>query len=55
MALELTPFASMLLCTTAAAVCIPLGALLARVPQLHPDWLVSEFRHFVMAFGGGVL
>ena len=55
MALELTPFATMLLYPTAAGVGIPLGALLARVPRLHPRWLESEFKHFVMAFGGGVL
>ena len=51
----MTPFVEMLLYTTGAAVCIPIGALLARIPRLHPKWLESEFKHFVMAFGGGVL
>lgn len=45
----------MLVYTSGAAACIPFGALLARIPRLHPRWLESEFKHFVMAFGGGVL
>ena len=51
----MSPFATMLFATTGAAACIPVGALLARIPSLHPGWLESEIRHFVMAFGGGVL
>ncbi len=41
--------------TGAAGACIPLGALLATVERIHPGWLEREFRHFVIAFGGGVL
>jgi len=34
---------------------IPLGGWLARVESIHPAWLESEFRHGVIAFGGGAL
>ena len=34
---------------------IPIGGLFARIEHLGPDWLESEFRHFVIAFGGGIL
>lgn len=51
----MSPFSTMLVYTTGAAACIPLGAALARIPRLHPSWLDSEFKHFVMAFAGGVL
>lgn len=45
----------MLLCTLGAGACIPLGGWLASVERIRPKWLEQEFRHFVMAFGGGVL
>ena len=45
----------MLLCTVAAGACIPLGGWLASLERIRPQWLENEFRHFVMAFGGGVL
>lgn len=51
----MSPFTAMLVYTTGAAACIPLGAALARIPRFHPGWVDSEFKHFVMAFGGGVL
>lgn len=41
--------------SAAAAACIPIGGLLASVERIHPNWLEREFRHFVAAFGGGVL
>lgn len=34
---------------------IPFGACLAQISRLHPQWLENEFRHFVIAFGGGIL
>lgn len=34
---------------------IPLGGLLAQISRLRPQWLEKEFRHFVIAFGGGIL
>lgn len=38
-----------------AGITIPVGALLARLDGIHPNWLSSETRHGIMAFGGGVL
>ena len=48
-------FLELLLYTVLAGACIPLGAVLARVERIRPQWLEEEFRHFVIAFGGGVL
>ena len=48
-------FVEMLLWTTLAGACIPVGAGLARIEHIHSQWLEEEFRHFVIAFGGGVL
>lgn len=45
----------LLLFTTATGACIPLGAALARFEHLRPGWLDNELRHFVIAFGGGIL
>ena len=47
------PFLEMLLWTTLAGACIPVGAGLARIERIRPQWLQNEFRHFVIAFGGG--
>lgn len=41
--------------TTLAGAAIPLGGFLATIERLRPDWLEEEFRHSVIAFGGGVL
>lgn len=41
--------------TLCAGACIPLGGLLAYVEKVRPKWLENEFRHSVIAFGGGVL
>lgn len=38
-----------------AGLAIPLGAYAARIERLQPEWLETEFRHSVIAFGGGVL
>lgn len=45
----------MLLCTTGAGACIVVGGLFARLERIRPQWLEREFRHGVIAFGGGVL
>ena len=52
---ELDRFLELLLFTALAGACIPIGAGLARVERIGPEWLEEEFRHFVIAFGGGVL
>lgn len=41
--------------TLFAGGCIPLGGLLATIEHIHSRWLEQEFRHFVIAFGGGIL
>jgi len=41
--------------TVCAGACIPLGGLLAIHGKLRPSWLENEFRHSVIAFGGGIL
>jgi len=41
--------------TVAAGACIPLGGLIASVERISPNWLELEFRHFLIAFGGGIL
>ena len=46
---------NIVLWTTAAGITIPLGGLLASVENIQTAWLEKEFRHFVIAFGGGVL
>lgn len=44
-----------ILLTLIAGTCIPVGGLLARTARFRPNWLEREFRHFVIALGGGVL
>ena len=44
-----------LLLTTLAAAAMPLGAIVAAIDRVYPKWLDDEFRHSVIAFGGGVL
>jgi len=41
--------------TIAAGACIPLGGLIASIERISPNWLEQEFRHFLIAFGGGIL
>ena len=47
----MTPFLQMLLWTTAAGVCMPIGAALARIERIRPQWLEDEFRHTLIAIG----
>lgn len=46
---------SIILLTVAAGSCIPIGGLLGSFENLQPDWLEKEFRHFLIALGGGIL
>ena len=46
---------TIIILTGAAGSCIPLGGLLASFEHIRPDWLENEFRHFLIAFGGGIL
>ena len=49
------PLVAMLAYTAGAGVCILLGGLVAWIERIRPLWLETEFRHSVIAFGGGVL
>ena len=44
-----------LLYAALAGAMIPLGGLLAYFEHIRPSWLEQEFRHSVIAFGGGAL
>jgi len=50
-----SPLIQMLILTAAAGACILAGGVLARFENIRPRWLETEFRHSVIAFGGGVL
>ena len=41
--------------TIAAGSCITIGGCLASLEHIRPNWLENEFRHFLIAFGGGIL
>lgn len=41
--------------TICAGACIPLGGGFAYIEKIRPLWLENEFRHAVIAFGGGIL
>ena len=43
------------LLTLMAGIAMPVGAIVARIERIHPNWLEQEFRHSVLAFGGGAL
>lgn len=43
------------LLTSLAGLAMPAGAILATFECIRPRWLENEFRHSVIAFGGGVL
>lgn len=47
--------AKILIATTLAGAAIPFGALLASRESITPRWLETEFRHGVIALGGGIL
>jgi len=46
---------TIILLTSAAGACIPIGGAIASVERIRPSWLEREFRHFIIAFGGGIL
>lgn len=46
---------TIILYTFAAGACIPVGGLIAHFEKIRPKWLENEFRHSVIAFGGGIL
>ena len=46
---------SIIIYTSVAGACIPLGGAFARFEHIRPAWLENEFRHFIIALGGGIL
>jgi ZIP family zinc transporter len=46
---------TIILLSAGAGGCIPLGGLVASFENIRPEWLEKEFRHFLIAFGGGIL
>lgn len=48
-------FSQVILLTTLAGAAMPLGAVVGVYDRVYPNWLDDEFRHSVIAFGGGVL
>ena|SRR5690554_405102 len=44
-----------ILLSLCAGAAMPFGALFAKYDLLKPSWLGSEWRHFIIAFGGGAL
>lgn len=46
---------AIILLTTGAGMCIPVGGAVACFEKIRPVWLEKELRHFIIAFGGGIL
>lgn len=46
---------TIIMLTGAAGICIPLGGFIASFERIRPNWLEIEVRHFIIAFGGGIL
>lgn len=49
------PVTQLLLLGLATGAAIPVGGWLAKCENIHPRWLETELRHFIVAFGGGAL
>ena len=46
---------TVIISTLIAGLAMPLGALVASAEHIQTEWTREEFRHRVMAFGGGAL
>ncbi|MGJ8694643.1 MAG: ZIP family metal transporter [Thalassotalea sp.] len=46
---------TVIIVTLFAGLAMPLGALIAKFEHIRSQWFEDEFRHGVMAFGGGAL
>ena len=51
----MSPLLELIIFTTIAGIAMPVGALIASIEHIRPQWLERELRHTVIAFGGGVL
>jgi ZIP family zinc transporter len=48
-------YINIIILTCLAGLCIPVGGMIASVESIRPYWLEKELRHFLIAFGGGIL
>lgn len=48
-------FLVVVLTTLAAGLAMPIGAYFASIERIGTQWLQTEFRHTIIAFGGGTL
>ncbi len=46
---------TLILLSLAAGATIPLGGLIGAASKVYPKWLNQEWKHGIMAFGGGAL
>ena len=53
--MDISLVSTIIILGTAAGICIPVGGLIASFEHIRPNWLEQEFRHFLIAFGGGIL
>lgn len=53
--MEMSQVLAIIILSGAAGSCIPIGGLIASFEHIRPNWLEQEFRHFLIAFGGGIL
>lgn len=53
--MTMTPLQLALLLSLGAGLAMPVGALIASREHFAREWLEQEFRHSVIAFGGGAL
>lgn len=51
----MSPWIVVAVLTLIAGLAIPAGALVALFEHIRPQWLEEEFRHTVLALGGGAL
>lgn len=49
------PLINILILSLVAGLAMPLGALIARFESIRTDWLETELRHTIIAFGAGAL
>ncbi|APZ90964.1 ZIP family metal transporter [Fuerstiella marisgermanici] len=51
----MSPVVELLLLTAIAGAAMPIGGFVASFEHIRSNWLRTEFRHSVIAFGGGAL
>lgn len=52
---NMSEISTIIILTGGAGGCILVGGTIASFERIQPDWLEKEFRHFLIAFGGGIL